>query len=282
MKKIIVTPAGRKQFLEILYNNLYAVRDQFDEWILWANTDNKEDLDYIRHLSESNDFIRCIDLDVPYNGNFSIASFFKYAKDVNSVYLRLDDDICFVDKSAIENIFNYRISNPEPFLVYGNIVNNAIINYIQQRSGRLSYSSGANTYAGLEYIKRNTEAIAAETHRFFIDKINLSRVADVKFDYSWKLLSYERASINAVAWLGSDFDSFDGIPDFSGQKDEDEEEFLACTMPKRLKRPNEIYGNAVFAHFSYRPQLDYLINSHPEIYDFYLNHSKNKTGVIKY
>lgn len=273
MKKIIVTPAGRKQFLEILFNNLRRYLDEFDEWVLWANTDNLEDLEYIRSLSKENDFIKHIELDIPFSHNFSISSFFKYAVDPNAVYLRLDDDICFIDKKAISTIFEYRINNTKPFLVYGNIVNNAMINYIQQRCGRYDSSYGINSYMALEYLQHDTSEIAANIHKMFIDKFKKSQLDDLKFSHKWIFLDYERASINAVSWLGKDFLAFDGKPDFTGQVDEDEEEFLSCTMPKRLGRPNEVCGNAIFVHFSFNKQLEYLMNNHSDIYEFYFNRS---------
>lgn len=273
MNKIIVTPAGRKQFLEILFNNLFSLQDEFDKWILWANTDNQSDLEYIRGLSSTYDFIEHIELDIPFAYNFSISSFFKYAKDLDTAYLRLDDDICFIDKNAISNIFEYRIKNLDPFLVYGNIVNNAMINYVQQRCGRYDASCGLNSYVALEYLKRDTSEIAANIHKMFIDKVKKSSLNDLKFDHKWRFLSYERASINAVAWLGKDFATFGGVPDFTGQVDEDEEEFLSCTMPKRLGRPNEVCGNAIFVHFSFNKQLEYLMNNHSDIYEFYFNRS---------
>jgi hypothetical protein len=282
LKKIIVTPAGRKEFLEILYNNLVKHKKYFDKWVLWANTDNDDDLAYIRYLSEMNDFIEHIELDVPFDGNSSIASFFKYCTDSDAMYLRLDDDICYIHDNSVKNIFEYREANQEPFLIYGNIVNNAIVNYVHQRTGRYPRSLGINSYNALEYVEHDTSGIAVGIHQLFIDKYKNNKVSELLFDHKWTLLQHERASINAVAWLGKDFAEFNGIPDFSGQPhpfEIDEEEFLSCTMPRRLNRPNEIYGQALFVHFSFRPQLETLLNESPELISWYTEHSKMPQSI---
>jgi hypothetical protein len=282
LKKIIVTPAGRKEFLEILYNNLVKHKKYFDKWVLWANTDNDDDLAYINHLSSTNDFIEHIDLDIPFDGNASISSFFKYCIDPNAMYLRLDDDICYVHKNAIKNIFKYRQSNQEPFMIFGNIVNNAMVNYIHQRQGRYPTTMGKNSYDALEYVHHDTSGIAIEVHNLFISKYTSNSVDDLLFSDKWIFLEYERASINAVAWLGKDFAEFNGIPDMSEQEyphENDEEEFLSCSMPKKLGRPNEVFGQSLFVHFSFRPQLETLLNESPELISWYKEHSKMPQSI---
>lgn len=270
MRRVIVTPAGRKKFLSILLNHLLGNRDQFDEWILWANTKNEKDLAYIRSLSKRYDFITHIDLDVPHAGNFSISSFFKHAKDSDSIYLRLDDDICFIHDNAINKIFEYRIANQNPFLIYGNIVNNGVINHIHQKCGRYYLGGRTNMYDALEYVKTDTSDIAVQTHKIFIEKIKSGTIGDIMFDHKWIFTDYERVSINAICWFGRDFEyvcNLDGLYDY------DEEDVLSRMVPKALGRPNEICGNAIFSHFSFNPQLEYIERNYPEIYTFYNEYS---------
>ena len=121
MKRIIVTPAGRKKYLEILYR--YLVRDynygHFNEWHLWANTLIKEDIDYINFLSDKYDFIKIVNSKIPVDGIKSIGHFFEDYIDEKIVYLRLDDDIVWINimpsmtylilELIIRNIFWYSI-----------------------------------------------------------------------------------------------------------------------------------------------------------------------------
>ena len=57
----------------------------------------------------------------------NIFRFFKYASDPNSVYIRLDDDVLYLEPNFCKKMFNFRIENKEPFVVFGNIINNAVI-----------------------------------------------------------------------------------------------------------------------------------------------------------
>jgi len=57
MYRIVVTPAGRKVYLEILSKYIIRAKneDQLDRWDLWLNTDVQENIDYCHHLAETYD-----------------------------------------------------------------------------------------------------------------------------------------------------------------------------------------------------------------------------------
>lgn len=44
MKRIVIIPAGRKRYLEILLNYLKFYKDEYDRLDIWLNTNNKEDI----------------------------------------------------------------------------------------------------------------------------------------------------------------------------------------------------------------------------------------------
>jgi hypothetical protein len=124
-KVIVVIPAGRKRYLEILIPYLLNPTNRaiIDECRLWLNTDVEEDIAYIKSLQS--DFIKIDEYNNPKNIH-RIASFLSLApNNSNIIYLRLDDDICFVDSNAILNLVKFRYENPNYFLVYGNIANNS-------------------------------------------------------------------------------------------------------------------------------------------------------------
>ena len=56
MKTIVVTFAGRKMFMEILFPYIKKYEDQIDEYHIYAATKNQEDLDYIEKFSSENKF----------------------------------------------------------------------------------------------------------------------------------------------------------------------------------------------------------------------------------
>ena len=48
-KDVAVTPAGRKKNLKLLRKYVEKC-DIIDEWQIWLNTDNPEDVDYIHQM----------------------------------------------------------------------------------------------------------------------------------------------------------------------------------------------------------------------------------------
>ena len=252
--RIIVTPAGRKAYLEILYKHLLAQRQAFDSWQLWLNTSNAEDLQYMRNLAKENaDWIVVRELMVPHDGNFSICSFFPGACVPGTTYLRLDDDIVWLEAGFIENIMAFREANTHPFLVYGNIVNNAVISHIFQRIGCIDKDMGLVGYNCSDALGWMSPEFAAKVHKTFIKDVTTGVSVD-HWKYSkWYLNFYERVSINAISWLGEDFATFNGAVG------RDEEQWLSVEKPHSIGRPNVILGNKLCAHYAFytqRPELD--------------------------
>jgi len=173
-KVVVCTPAGRKEYLEILIPYILRDRHFVDEYQLWANTDNKEDLDYIKYIGNSYpDFIKVISRN-PNIGvktsNFSIFQFFAKCIDQDTVYIRLDDDIVFVENDALRKLAEFRINNPNYFLVYGNIINNAICSHLHQRFGAIDTKLGNVGYSCTDPIGWNNPKFAKYAHRSFIQR----------------------------------------------------------------------------------------------------------------
>lgn len=256
----IVTPAGRKKYLEILFNHLNKQKNDFDIWTLWLNTTNKEDIDYCKGLESQNEWIKTIDLEVPYNSSRSIYSFFKYACDINTIYIRLDDDIVWMEKNFIKNLSLFRLNNPDYFLVYPNIINNAIIDHINQRFGSLNIED-ILSYNSFDPNGWLNEKISQKKHEYFIKHIYDMNTNKFKFG-KWILNRYERVSINCISWFGEEFEKF------YGKVEEDEEQWLSVIKPKEIEKYNIIYGEAICVHFAFYTQRHYLDKS-TNILDLY-------------
>ena len=254
MKKIIVTPAGRKEYLEVLYKNLNKCRDEFDEWSIWVNTDNQSDIDFIKHLSSTNEYITLHYLNIPIDPNGShtatICKFFEGCIDENSVYLRLDDDIVYIQKDSIRKIFEFRIENKDYFLVYGNILNNALITNLYQQKG-VCTNLPTVTYNCLDGNGWLNGHFAHDLHNIFFEKYSTGNLDDFKIN-NWVLSNFERCSINAISWLGSSFKEFNGEVGVS------EETWLSEDKPKELNKPNIIFGDGLFVHYAFHPQRQVL------------------------
>jgi len=265
MKVEIVTPAGRQRYLEILFLHLKSQKADFDQWTLWLNTKNQSDIDFCKKLEKENEWIKTIDLDTEWNGNSSISSFFKYAKNPDTIYIRFDDDIVWIEEDFIKKMSEFRIANPEYFLVYGNIINNAIIDLIHQRMGALEYKNFEINYDCGDPIGWGNSDFAEMKHRNFFQKFESNNLNSYKFN-KWELFFNERVSINCISWFGKDFEDIGLMCD--------EENFLSVEYPRLKNKLNTVYGGALCSHFAFFTQREKMDNT--EI----LNEYKKITGKL--
>lgn len=247
--RVVVTPAGRERYLRLLHRHLAAQRDSFDTWVLLANTAVPSDLEYLEKLARENEWVevRHADGSNPHEGNLNIHRLLnQFCRDPDAVYLRLDDDIVYLAPGFVETMFAYRLAHPEPFLVYGNIINNAILSHVHTKLGNLRCSRHPG-YSCMDPVGWADPAIAREVHDQF-----LRCPVDPKWIFgTWVASEYERISINCISWFGRDLvDEGVGV---------DEEHWFAVHRPSQLGRPNVVCGAAVCVHFAFytqRPALE--------------------------
>lgn len=251
--RIVVTPAGRRAYMRLLLQHLECQRTSFDEWHLWQNTNNEEDLRWMHDAAANRPWIKLIDDpdSDPSRGNRNIHIFFKHAADPSCVYLRLDDDVVWLEPRFVKKMFDFRVAHPWPFLVYGNIINNAVITYIHQQRGKLFGPKRCTMSCSCD-IGWNDPLFAEVVHRVFMADVRRGALDSWHFP-PVEISDYARVSINAIAWFGSDFR-------FATRslKDVDEEEWLSTTKPRKERRPCLINGDAICAHFSFFTQRDHL------------------------
>ena len=250
MRRVVVTPTGRKRYLELLYRHLRAQRDEFDSWELWLNTGVPEDVAYAEHLADTEPWIALVrrdDLDPRHfceGGN--IFRFFERCEP-DSVYLRLDDDVVYLSPGFVRDMFEFREAHPEYYLVYANIINNAIIAHLHKRAGRVWYPAEP-MYQCMDSVGWKDPAFAETLHRAFLADATAGNEARWKLD-DWILWpAYgERVSINCISWIGS-----------PGPVGQDEEQWLSVDYPASQGWKNVIHGGAICSHFAFFTQRDHL------------------------
>lgn len=252
-KVVSVTPAGRKPYLEILSAYLLKNRNLINEHHFWINTLNQEDIDYLQRLHKQHpSFFKLVFPSIKVNGNQSIYHFFKTYTDPNTIYVRFDDDICWIADDAVGELINCRVENPGPFLIFANIINNAICTHLHQRFGAVSLDVGPCTYNATCPIGWGSPMAAEVFHQSFFNQVHSDYLLNkYKFD-KWILWEYGRFSINCFAWFGSDMAKFDG------SVGTDEEMFLSSEYPMKTLRPNMICGKSLVSHFAFHTQRRYL------------------------
>jgi hypothetical protein len=251
MNVIVVTPAGRKRYLEKLYKHLCNQKTDFKEWHLWINTVNENDIEYMKVLEKSNDWIKLVHIDnITCTSNRNISKFFRYTVDPDNVYIRLDDDVVWLENNFIKKLSTFRIENPEYFLVYANIVNNNVIDHIHQNNGAIQNVPNIDNIC-----KGNSWKNAAFAHEIHTQFINARKSNNIDI---WKFepkLTNSRVSINAISWIGPSFSDFAN----DETRTKDEEQFLSCDYPRSMKKMNIIYGDALCVHLGFFTQRDAII-----------------------
>jgi hypothetical protein len=292
MKRIIVTPAGRKEYLSILSKYLDFYKNEFDEWHLWCNTTKQSDIDYIYSLKDKYNYIKVIPLKEDYEwlpgGNAGIARgfrfeggtpvyactvsyFYRFCIDLNSSYLKLDDDIVFIKKNSIRNIFEYRENNKDNFLIFGNTINNVAMNYLHQKSGALIQTFGAIEFNSVDRLGLYNSDFVIFCHRNFFNKYKLNQIDIYNFE-PFLLKDYTHVAIQAICWLGSELNKFQGILPLGAN----DENYLSVDKPIEIQKPNIILGDGLFCHYSsatVRSEIDKtdILFQYEKIADEYLS-----------
>lgn len=274
LKKTVLISAGRKENLEILFLFLEKMKDEFDDCILLSNTTNNSDLEYVRLLADKFSWVSVLSLQEAMPKNFedmriNLTLFYELLpRNNDTVYLRIDDDICFIEKNAIKKMFLYKELNKNIQIVYGNIVNNAIISKIYLDDGIVNWPTQI-FYNCVDSESWGNPKFAEMLHYKLIKKIRDKRVSDL-YIQSQPVHNFSRFSMNAICFDSNILNEIDQqikeIIDYMGIPDE--EEFLTSVLPKRKGVENHIVGDAIFSHYAFFVQKNYLDKTN--ILDMYL------------
>jgi hypothetical protein len=268
---VVVTPAGRKQYLEVLVPQILAY-SVVDEYHVWVNTAQQDDIDYMRNtMPKMSERVKIFNLPpgVPCRGCETIHHFFKECVRPKTLYIRFDDDVVFLDTAqAFERFLDFRIENQQYFLVFPCIVNNAICSHILQRNGKLNLLRGASSYACEDPLGFKSGAFASNIHE---------QVAARNYDLShfrtenWIFYYNEHVSINCIAWTGEGMMAACG-----GNVHEYEELDLTVSIPRRTGKCNVMFGGYCCVHYAFGRQRESGMGD-----DTYLPGYKYKSAGVK-
>lgn len=259
-------PAGREKTMNILTNHLLRFKDNpIDEVLVCINTKDKEDLKYINSLNDGYfKVIHRLDGGWDEPKQLNTGKFYKYMVSEDTIYIRFDDDIVYIDDLFFKNMLDFRIDNPSYFLVMANIINNAVVSYVLQEEGLIDKEHGeVKELFCMDRTGWCDGKFAVHLHDTLIKKIKNKRTHELFFD-SFDLARVKRFSISCFSFFGRDFKRlFNGnvlLPDSfanSGPYNPlDEEMFLTEFAPMEYGVRNTICGNALVAHYTFAMQRD--------------------------
>jgi hypothetical protein len=248
---IVVTPAGRERYLRLLAAHVLT-SPLVDEWHLWQNTTDPGDLAFMRELAAMHMRVRLIEPPLqPPNGIATIGQFFRTATARDAIYVRMDDDLVWLEPQFFPRFLAERTADREPLLVFPLIVNNAVCTWLLQAHDRVKLTVRTHPWC-MDLAGWQSPEVAAMLHRWLLDRIR-SETTDA-LHFGRVTASLARVSINCISWFGEDLLPFGG--EFPASVDE--EEFASVTLPLRLGLVNRITGQAICAHFAFYPQREVL------------------------
>jgi hypothetical protein len=239
---VVVTPAGRRRYMRLLVPQVMA-SPLVDRYDLWINTPDQGDLAFLRGVAEVDQRIRLVahpDGEPPRIE--SIGAFHRMAMDSDTIYIRLDDDVVWLEPGFFETLLRFRLEHPEYFLVMPLIINNAICSFLLQVFGKISATRHIRAIC-MDEVGWRDRFLAVDLHRLLIDLIRRGETR--RRHLPPREIALNRFSINALCWFGTDMAAI------GGKIGEQEEEELSLSVPARLNRRNCFCGNTIAAHFAF-------------------------------
>ena len=241
-KVILFCPGGRKNVLSIQILNMVKILDLniVFEYHIWDFAWTEEDSHYISQLHTIHPKIKI--KNSPYKNAsragdiaskqfaYFLCDYYKFENYSEYVFIKLDDDICFIDTNNFEKFVNCRIRS-DSFLYSANVINN-------------------NHQSVSDFDKLHNEFISSYDTILKMNNLKSSEVFS----------NNKRLSINFVSFLGKDLKYIN--EEFSNGIGSNDEWRLCHTIPKKLGRDNEIGLFMTVVHYAFGGHINpkYLDN----------------------
>jgi hypothetical protein len=247
-KRIVITITHRNETINILSQYLSKQRSSFDEWHIWFNSQDQELKDNLNKLDA---IIIEPGSSNPADKLDNLHFFYKEdSVDNNSNYLKLDDDIVWLEPNFVDKMFMCREANDINFLIYSNIINNAVLSNIHMRIGAIPWDAKCGYYF-LDPTGWGNPLFAESIHNTFLSDIKTDSYNKWHFN-QWNLDYKELVSINSICWRGEDLAIV--APTMINS-----DEFWLCNYgPSAVNKNSIIMGNSICAHYAFHTQKTYL------------------------
>jgi hypothetical protein len=263
-KIVAFTPAGRKRYMDILAGYMRREHDRghIDKWLLFNNAYLAEDSTYADQLADHFSWIEVLRESgivhgVPDGSRFNwsrpenISQFYKHMSEGDdSIYLRFDDDIVYIDHDCIPRWVTYRLDHPDPFLVFPTIINNVRTSYHFQQHGIVPECGIKDDM--YDHVAWRNLRYVHDLHKTALEAIDYGQLVRQFALPNEQFTDWEAGhiSINAFAIFGRDMHACTVA--------HDEEGYLSLHRPKALGRQNARAGDAILIHFAYHTQTAYM------------------------
>lgn len=254
-KVVVCVPTGRRRYLECLLPHLLQACNEHavDRINLWMHVLDDETTPWVEEMCARYPD-KLFMLNLPKDGiGTEHMRYYHTCTEPDTIYVKIDDDIVWMGSGAIKRLAQFRIDNPAPLLVIGNVVNNALCNYWHMVKGIYPHDMGI-TRSGLDSISIRSPELANLAHATLLYRIHANKLDD--YNFGTKVMEeYEFSPIHVFAWRGSDFIDGAGKVVMSGPGIS-EEKWLTTARTREVGRYVAFYGGALFSHFAYVSQRE--------------------------
>lgn len=242
----VVIPVGRRMHMVTLFNYLERFRHIIDKIELWQCTTDTKDIEFLNVFCKKHGGW-CEIVEPPDDGwkvhISNMASLYSRCTLSQTIYIKMDDDICFIDDGCIEELCKTLLDNPND-LVSANVVNASHTHslFIERKLipegvfGDTSYHENGE--------------LADFLHSSFLKAVKGGKAGLYKQEGAYTDFYY--VSINMIGWTGQTMQKM--VP-FGNH---DESHFNYAGKQKANTRWI-LCENALAAHYSYRPSFKKLI-----------------------
>jgi hypothetical protein len=253
-KTIVVTPAGRRRYLELLAS--YVLADPaVTEWQLWDNCREAADRAYI-HALTSNPKVRVVTLPNSKGDNRSINKFYRGMNESDAFYVKIDDDLTYIEPGFFGRFHEKATRFREKAIWFSPLViNNAICTWLLAYHRKIKVSQPLSFQASCNTGWKSAE-FSVLLHRFFLDALQSEQLNDLRIPDLG--LATGRFSINCIGVFGAERNA---LGDDFCPVDVDDEEYISAVLPLRTGKVGQVIGSEIVAHFSYFTQEHILLRT---------------------
>jgi hypothetical protein len=294
-KLVACSPVGRKSSMKCLFKHILNNKHVLDEFHLWVNTINQEDLEYINSFANQYpDFVHlkygCDKLDPDQMGkSHNVKRFYNYCTESDTFYFKIDDDVIFIEDGTFEKLAQYKIDNAETFLTFPIIINNPWSTHFLRINGVIdvpecsvcTYTWKYDFEKSKELIKSSSSIMSDNLYEPKLeDFIPEDRVISKLYcfdshlaynllnEFYKKIIEDELSSLDIGNIVLDNYETVcinfvmwagEDFAKFNGDvKSVGDEPWLATFYPCKFGLKNSIVGNTRVVHYAFWPQRDYL------------------------
>lgn len=245
MSVVFTVFAGRQRYMEVLipYIQKLVSMKLVSEVHIWDYTRNTDDEKYLKTACATFQLFSVTDKST-YREYYKCYTCEKYP-DPQTVIIKCDDDIVFIDTSRFEAFIKARRLAVEPIFMSPSVINNPVCMAIQFQRGLLPGFTRSSV--GM------TAQTARQIHKYFLKKYKSFLSDSTRIEKRFSEISSTsqwRFNINFVAILGKDLDLLYGDENICI----DDENFLGFVAPTLYNRTIMIDLTFVVAHMAYTLQ----------------------------